>query len=101
MRELLIQPKARTDLLEIWHYIAEQSHPAANRVIQRLEAAFNDLVSMPGMGHRRPDVSDRQYRFWTVYSYLIAYRYDEKSVTVVRVVHGKRNIRRLLAETRG
>jgi plasmid stabilization system protein ParE len=30
-----------------------------------------------------------------VYSYVIAYRYDDEKLTVVRVVHGARNFRKL------
>ena len=57
--------------------------------------AIRDLPDMPGKGHARADVKDPRYRFWCVYSYLIAYRFDDKSLTVVRVVHGRRNLRRL------
>ncbi len=38
MRKLLIQPQARVDLLEIWHYIAKDNGAAANRVTDELEA---------------------------------------------------------------
>ena len=95
MRKLLIQPQARTDLSEIWHYIAEQSPEAASIVTQRLDDAIRGLVLMPGKGHTRADVKDAGYRFWSEYSYVIAYRYDDVSLTVVRIVHGRRNFRRL------
>src|SRR4051812_409574 len=95
MRKLLIMPQARVDLLEIWHHIAPDSIDAANKVADRLDAAIRGLVEMPGKGHRRADVRPPHYRFWSVYSYVIAYRYDEQTLTVVRVVHGRRNFRRL------
>jgi plasmid stabilization system protein ParE len=95
MRKLLIQPQARLDLLEIWHYIAADSIQSANKVAEKLDRAIRGLIEMPGKGHTRPDVTDKRYRFWSVYSYLIAYRYDETSLTVVRVVHGRRDLRRL------
>jgi antitoxin ParD1/3/4/toxin ParE1/3/4 len=95
MRKLLIQPQARVDLLEIWHYIASDSIEAANRVEEKLETAIHGLVEMPGKGHTRADVRNPDYRFWTVYSYVIACRYDDRTLTVVRVVHGRRNFRRL------
>jgi hypothetical protein len=28
------------------------------------------------MGHRRVDIADSRHRFWTVYSYVIAYRWE-------------------------
>src|SRR5688572_9760511 len=95
MRKLLIQPQARADLLEIWHYIAGDDVAAANRVSERLERAIRDLITMPGKGHRRADVTAPSYRFWSVHSYVIAYRYDDESLTVVRVVHGVRDFRKL------
>lgn len=61
----------------------------------KLDAAIRGLIEMPGKGHTRADVTDKSYRFWSVYSYVIAYRYDDESLTVVRVVHGRRNLRRL------
>jgi toxin ParE1/3/4 len=100
MRRLLIQPQARLDLLEIWHHIAQDNLTAANRVGEKLDAAICSLVSMPGMGHRRPDVKDARYRFWSVYSYVIAYRFDDANFTVVRVVPGSRDFRKLFGRRR-
>jgi plasmid stabilization system protein ParE len=95
MRKLLVQPQARVDLLEIWHYIAKDSVAAANRVSEDLEEAIRGLLRMPGKGHSRTDVKVAEYRFWTVHSYVIGYRYDDTTLTVMRVVHGRRNFRRL------
>lgn len=94
-RKLLVRPRARLDLLEIWHHIARDSREAADRVGERLDAAIRGLVEMPGKGHTRSDVKVPRYRFWSVYSYVIAYCYDDDTLTVVRVVHGARNFRRL------
>jgi toxin ParE1/3/4 len=95
MRKLLIKRQARVDLLDIWDYIAADNVTAANRVLQKLDAAMRGLADMPGKGHTRAEVRDPRYRFWTVYSYVIAYRYDDTTLTVVRVVHGRRNFGRL------
>jgi plasmid stabilization system protein ParE len=62
---------------------------------EKLEQAIRDLLTMPGKGHLRQDVKDAKYRFWTVRPYVIAYRYDERALTVVRVVHGARDLRKL------
>jgi toxin ParE1/3/4 len=95
MRRLLIQPQARLDLLEIWHHIAQDSPSAANRVADKIDANIRALTEMPGKGHARADVRIPGYRFWSVYSYVIAYRYDDADLTIIRVVHGRRNLRRL------
>jgi plasmid stabilization system protein ParE len=90
-----MRPQARVDLLEIWHYIAPHNMSAATRMVDNLEAAIRGLAEMPGKGHARRDVTDPRYRFWAVRPYVIDYHYDDGSLTVVRVVHGARNFRRL------
>jgi antitoxin ParD1/3/4/toxin ParE1/3/4 len=82
-------------LLEIWHFIARESVQSASRVTDTIEAEIRELATMPGKGHTRSDVRDDRYRFWSVFSWVIAYRYDEKTLTVARVVHGHRNFRKL------
>jgi plasmid stabilization system protein ParE len=62
-------------------------------------AAFHALVRTPGQGHRREDVSSREeLRFWAVFSYLIVYRIDRQPLTVIAVLHGKRNLEELLED---
>jgi plasmid stabilization system protein ParE len=62
---------------------------------QALHDAMEQLAVMPGLGHQRPDASAR-YRFWRVGPYLIAYRVEQRNVLVVRLLHGARDIGRLL-----
>jgi len=95
MRRLEIQPQAREDLLEIWHHIAKDNVSAANRVGDEIDATIQKLCESPGIGHIRRDVKSTQYRFKNVFSYVIVYRYDDDTLTVIRVVHGRRDFRRL------
>lgn len=50
---------------------------------------------MPGMGHKRLDLTQRDVLFWLVHPYLIIYR-GSKPLRIVRVVHAKRNVKKLL-----
>jgi plasmid stabilization system protein ParE len=43
MRRLIVQPKARLDLLEIWHHIVGDSRQNADRVLASLEDALRDF----------------------------------------------------------
>jgi len=95
MRDLKVHSRAQEDLLEIWRYIAKDNVSAANRVGDEIDATIHELCQMPGIGHTRRDVKRPQYRFKNVFSYVIVYRYDDKTLTVIRVVHGRRNFRRL------
>ena len=54
------------------------------------------LGDHPGGGHVRADVSDPRYRFWAVYSYVIAYRLERDHLLIVRVIHGARDVRKAL-----
>ncbi len=85
-------------MLEIWEYAARDNVAAADRIISAIEAATQRIGELPGIGHTRPDVTDKRYRFWRVYSYLLAYRLSDAELTVVRVLHGARDVRRLLPE---
>ena len=50
-------------------------------------------------GHSRPDLTNRSLRFWTLTrhpNYSVVYRPETTPLQVVAVIHGKRNIRRIL-----
>lgn len=86
---------ADRDIRAICDYIAQDNVDAADKLDRRLHEAVELLASIPGMGHHRDDVPDPRYRFWSVGNYVIAYRVEENTVVVARVVHGARNFRRL------
>lgn len=94
MARYVLTDAAKADIREIVAYLRPRS-PAAARTVQReLRAAMRRLADFPHMGHLREDVSDEPLRFWSVFSYLIAYRPEQKPLQVVRVVHGARNLTR-------
>jgi toxin ParE1/3/4 len=88
--------RAYHDISEIWNYIAADNPTAADEQEERFFVAMRELAAQPGMGHRRPDVSDARYRFWRVGAYQIAYRVRGKKLTVCRVLHSARDFRKLL-----
>jgi toxin ParE1/3/4 len=94
----IVSPRAETDIQEIIDYIAQDSPAAAIRVLNELEAAMDLLASFPGIGHPRADVRNPDYRFWNVFNYVVAYRTLKREVTIVRVVHGHRDISNLLSD---
>ena len=70
MTSYILAPEALQDLQDIWDYIATENLDAADRVIDTLFAAFEQLAALPGLGHRREDLTNRPLRFWTVDAYL-------------------------------
>lgn len=95
-RHPILNDAAAEDLKEIWDYVADRSGPrAAIKLVSEILDAFDDLALAPGMGHERPDVRDREYRFCHVHSHVIAYRFDHQAIRIGRVVHGSRDLRRI------
>ena len=89
----------RLDLLQIWNYLAEaDSLDAADQVLEDIEKAIERIVEFPGIGHSRKDLTRRDLLFYTIGSYMIAYRPKHTPLYVIRVLHGSRNIKRLLRE---
>lgn len=95
MRKRRIELQAEVDLLEIWHHIAIDSIPNANRVWERLHAAIERLYEWPGIGHRKDELRRPGLRFYSVDSFVIAYHYDDTTFTIARVVHGARDFKRI------
>ena len=83
--------KARLDLLEIWAYIAEENHNAADKLLDAIDEKCILLGANPKMGQARPDISP-EMRYFPVKNYLILYREQGFGIEVVRVVHGMRDI---------
>ena len=96
MRRVQFTSAAQRDLTEIWEFIAKDNLDAADRVVAAIDDAMRPLAQHPWIVHARTGVSDSRYRFWRVYSYLIAYRASDTELTVVRIVHGARDIRNIL-----
>ena len=89
-----LAPEARSDIQEIWSYIANDSLDAAGRVRRAFLDACRQLAKHPLIGHQRADLTTRgDVLFWPVYSYLIVYRPNTKPLEIVRVLHGKRDVR--------
>ena len=83
--------QADADLDEIWLHIAMDNVAAADRVLQRIEAAEDRLGDCPEIGQARPEIRP-DLRHWPVGAYLIFYRVDDEEVRIVRVVHGARDL---------
>ena len=93
--DVIFSPEARQDIFEIWEFIADDNIDAADQTVGRIEDACGRLGTMPGMGHRRSDITSQPVLFWPVKSYLVIYR-DAKPVEIVRVLSGYRDIAAIL-----
>jgi toxin ParE1/3/4 len=87
--------QAEEDLIEIWLNVAKDDQRAADRLLDDLERRSERLAQHPGMGRRRPDIA-AELRYLPVGPYLILYRLTEERVEIVRFVHGRRDLKRLV-----
>src|SRR5580704_10624299 len=100
MSRFIVTPSAEDDLVEIITHIAQDNPTAAATVRRKLHAAFEQLAGMPGIGHFREDLLNRRHKFWSVYSYVIVYRWRAKPIEIIAVVHGARDLETLISERR-
>jgi plasmid stabilization system protein ParE len=99
MSDYDLTPLAKADIFEIWVYIAEGNETAADSVVQAIYDACEFVAASPLRGHSRMDLTERTLRFWTLTrypNYTIVYRPEAAPVQVVAVLHGKRDIKRIL-----
>lgn len=102
-RRLTRRPRAVTDIIEIADYIAADSPEAAERFLAAAEATFQGLLEMPGLGKMTdfPEPEFTGMRSWAVRGFpkhLVFYRETSDGVEIVRVIHGARDLPRVLAE---
>ena len=88
---------AQAELEEILGYIAEDNPQAAEALLERMNATFRRLAERPLSGRAREEFG-RSLRSAPVGDYLIFYRPMEDGVQILHVVHGARNLRKILGE---
>lgn len=92
--------QAERDLAEIADYVASNDGvDAAIRVIGRIETAANLLSVSPRRGRRPPELlaeGRMEFREIVVSPYRIVYEVVDRSVTILLVADGRRNMQTLL-----
>lgn len=96
-------PRARQDLIDQAAYLAEHaSETVAERFLDAVEKTATSLAAMPRKGriwNSLREESERELRVWKVDGFpkiLIFYRPETSSISVVRVLHGSRDLPPLL-----
>ena len=73
----------------------QQSPQNARLVSTRLRGTFRKLASMPTLGHVRDELHDATLRVLPVTGLLVIYDPTLKPLTIVRVIHAGRDLRRI------
>jgi toxin ParE1/3/4 len=91
---------AERDLKELHEYLRRHDSPeSADYVLERIEQVFASLAQTPDRGNWPPELlalGIREFREVFFKPYRIFYLVDGKSVNVILIADGRRNMRPLL-----
>ncbi len=83
------QDDAIKDLIQVRRFIAMDNPSAAARVANRIRSAVPELARQPGIG-RPGRVPGTRERVLVDIPYIIAYRVEENTLVILRVLHTSR-----------
>ncbi len=97
MATVVWTPAAEQDLEDIFFYIGreQQSPTAAARVIREIAEKADTYASQPLLAATRPEFGSHVRAFY-VHRYVIIYRPASDGIEMLRVVHGSRDVFRVL-----
>ncbi|MDP7016210.1 MAG: type II toxin-antitoxin system RelE/ParE family toxin [Pirellulaceae bacterium] len=81
--------RAKTDAVQIWAYIAERNHVAADELIDRIDERLAMLATIPESAEAVPYIAP-DVRRSSVGHYVIYFRPIENGIHVLRILHGAR-----------
>ena len=93
MSRVIIQPRAQTDMDEIWTYIAQRNRQAADRLSDRIVERFEMLGRQPLIGESFGHISPGVRRV-VEGNYVSYYEIEADVVFIRRVLHGARDLGR-------
>jgi toxin ParE1/3/4 len=98
MAQVIVTDRAKGDIRRILSDLNERAgFNVATRYAAAFKAAYRRLAVAPTSGPPRSALGPRT-RIAIVLPYIVIYEYENDSITVLRVLHGKRNITRDLVQ---
>jgi toxin ParE1/3/4 len=94
MTRLVVTADAETDTVEILDHLEREASPRiAEEFGRRFRKAIERFVDLPEAGPPRPALG-KDIRIAIVFPYILIYEYVPQgdTVTLLRIVHGRRNI---------
>jgi toxin ParE1/3/4 len=93
MLELLVRPRARRDLKEIWRYTVQQWGAAqADQYLYDLDREIQGLLKFPELGTPYDPIRSG-YRRLQVKRHLVFYRRNGQRLEIVRVLHDAMDVK--------
>jgi toxin ParE1/3/4 len=85
-----LTPRARSQLREIWLYIASDNEAAADSLLRNFFEKFERAAAYPEIGQARPDIAV-DARMLVEGRYIALYEPTAYGVEIIVVVHGMRD----------
>ncbi len=95
MAEIRRSPRAEADLESILEYLERTNSSAAQRCAMDFREKTEALARFPEMGRLRPEIAS-DLRSTLVWPYVLFYRVEDDVVQILRILHGKRDLRRIM-----
>ncbi|ARQ59425.1 MULTISPECIES: type II toxin-antitoxin system RelE/ParE family toxin [Rhizobium] len=93
MAAVFYSSRARSDMLDIWLWIASSSgQTMADTIIDRIEQRVSSLGRHPQIGPKRPEIA-RDARVLVVERWLVLYSCDRDDVRIIRIIDGASDLR--------
>jgi toxin ParE1/3/4 len=89
--KIVVSDEADNDLMQIFSYLSQQSSQAAEPIAAAIDRCFENLSLFPLSGPLRSSLG-QDVRSVVVPPYLIIYAARRDHVTILRVLHGSRDI---------
>ena len=97
MAKALKTPRAQADLEAILDELESKSLPAAERFAARVDRKCRALGHIPELGRARDEILPG-LRSMPVGKYVLFYRLRGEVVEVLRILHGRRDLGRILRD---
>jgi toxin ParE1/3/4 len=97
MSRLVLSPAARSDLLNIWEFLAYLSQKKADRTMREIYERFETLLKFPESGRRRDELK-KGLRSFPVEKYLVFYFIIEDGIRIARILHSAQDIENALID---
>ena len=101
---VIFDPAADQDIENEFNYLVDRNIDVALRFFKAVGNTCDTIAEMPGMGSPRTFKNShlKGVRMWAVKGfpkYLIFYLTTDEDITVLRVLHGARNIEHIFSDT--
>jgi toxin ParE1/3/4 len=100
MAEIVRTPLAEADLAAILTHLEQNNPAAADRYAAKFAEKAEALSRFPEIGRLRPEIAPG-VRSTLVKPYVLFYRYHGDTVQILRILHGRRDLRRIMDEEPG